>query len=317
MERRGYLNVLGATLADFEHSLYFDQLISRLTPDQFLELVKDVQQQAFTLEAWNGKGHTDPNFKTMCRMLQQIELFLTVSSSIKHGDIGLLRYLVDPLIVHFLGASQWNYGHEMLFYRWNLSPANSPELQHAILSSGIVNWHGQRSTHKPIDLGLEHLNGSCKIEMKCYKNSTHDTDITFDRVCLTNTWVRILRTKVEGAFGEYMPGTHTTASTRSDIFSLARKLFMSSQARPRDLSDLARAYSFESEDIIRIGMERLEEKVGWFNDHHVRHNNMVREHYPLINLATMGAYTQIDEYEEGIDERFDSVEDPIVTIYID
>jgi hypothetical protein len=32
-------------------------------------------------------------------MLQEIELFLTVRYAVKHADIGLLRYLVDPLIV--------------------------------------------------------------------------------------------------------------------------------------------------------------------------------------------------------------------------
>ena len=53
----------------------------------------------------------------MCRMLQEIEVFLTTRHAIKHGDIGLLRRMVDPLIVLFLGAGQWNYDHEMLFYR--------------------------------------------------------------------------------------------------------------------------------------------------------------------------------------------------------
>ena len=79
----------------------------------------------------------------------------------------MLQRLIDPLIVFFFGASQHNYGREMLFYRWNLTSVNSPELQHAILSSGLVNWLGAPDRHKAIDLGLEHLNGSCKIEMKC------------------------------------------------------------------------------------------------------------------------------------------------------
>jgi hypothetical protein len=97
--------------------------------------------------------------------------------------------------------------------------------------------------------------------MKCYKNSTHDTDIIFDRVCLTNIFVKLLRTIVEGTFGENMSGSHITASAESDIFSLARKLFMSNLARPRELSDIARGYAFELEDIIRNGMKNLVEKV--------------------------------------------------------
>ena len=70
----------------------------------------------------------------MCRFLQEIELFLTVRIAVKRGDIGLLRRMVDPLIVAFLGAGQWNYVYDMLFYRWLLSPACTPELQHAILA---------------------------------------------------------------------------------------------------------------------------------------------------------------------------------------
>jgi hypothetical protein len=74
----------------------------------------------------------------------------------------------------------------MLFYRWNLSSVNTSELQHIILSSDIVNWLGRSTTYKTIDLDLKHLNSSCKIEMKCYKNLTYDIDIIFNRVCLSN-----------------------------------------------------------------------------------------------------------------------------------
>lgn len=178
MRRRGHIGSLDGT--DTIDTV--TDIIRCLSPHQFNELVEDVRLAAFTLDAWRGATHQDIEFRTMCRMLQEIELFLTVRHAIKHADVGLLRRLVDPLIVVFFGAAQHNYGMEMLFYRWNLSPVNTPELQHAILASGLVNWHGRATTHKPIDLGLEHLNGACKIEMKCYKNSTHDTDVIFDRV---------------------------------------------------------------------------------------------------------------------------------------
>jgi hypothetical protein len=123
----------------------------------------------------------------MCRMFQEIELFITVRHAVKHGDIGLFRRVVNPLIIYFLGVSQYNYVYEILFYRWNLTLVNTPELQHAILVFGFVNWPGKAAANKAIDLRLEHLNGSCKIEMKYYKNFTHDIDIIFDRVCFFNT----------------------------------------------------------------------------------------------------------------------------------
>jgi hypothetical protein len=53
----------------------------------------------------------------MYRMLQEVELFMTVRHAVKHGDIGLLRRVVDPLIIHFLGASQYNYAYEIRIAR--------------------------------------------------------------------------------------------------------------------------------------------------------------------------------------------------------
>lgn len=129
-------------------------------------------------------------------------------------------------------------------------------MQHAILASGLVNWHGRATTHKAIDLGLEHLNGSCKIEMKCYKNSTHDVDIIFNRVCLTNAWVRLLRAKLEEAFGENMS---TTANAQLDMFLVARTLFVGDLAGPRSPEELASfPKAFDSFDILQVGMAKLE-----------------------------------------------------------
>jgi hypothetical protein len=117
-------------------------------------------------------------------------MFLTIHYAIKHRDIGLLRRMVDPLIVLFLGAGQTNYAHEMLYYRWLLcDKVCTPKLQHSILASGLVNWLGREDSHKPIDLGVEHNNGKIKINIKCYQNSTHHRDAIFNRVYLTNTFV--------------------------------------------------------------------------------------------------------------------------------
>ena len=165
-----------------------DVQIEKMTALEFNDLVEDIRTSAFTLEAWEGKDQNDVEFTNMCRLLQEIETFLTVRHVIKAGDIGHLRRLVDPLIILFFGNGQSNYGHEMLYYRWNLSPVNTDELQRAILSAGLVNWSGADDNYKPIDLSLEHLNNNCKTEINAYKNSTRDVDLIFDRVCLCTGW---------------------------------------------------------------------------------------------------------------------------------
>jgi len=50
-------------------------------------------------------------------------------------------------------------------------------------------------------------------------------DIIFNRVYLSNTWVRALRKKVKAILSKYMPGTYTTATILLDIFLLAYTLF--------------------------------------------------------------------------------------------
>ena len=148
-----------------------DRAIKALSPDAFLEVVEEVRSLVFTSDAWSS-ADADVDFRTMCRYLQEVEMLLTVRRAIKYGDVGMLRRMVDPLIVFFTGAGQTNYSREMLYYRWLLSPANSPELQHAILASGLVNWRGYAGASKPADLALEHLNCACKIDLRNLKNSS-------------------------------------------------------------------------------------------------------------------------------------------------
>jgi len=324
LERRGFLDL--ATDIDgkdkeagsFEKPEHFDRAIQLLEPNDFEEVLEEIRQTAFTLEAWDGEGHADTEFKTMCRMLQEVELFLTVRHAVKHADIGLLRRLVDPMIMVFLGASQWNYAYEMMWYRWNLSPVNTPELQRAILASGIVNWQGRLNKNKPIDLGLEHLNGNVKNEMKCYKNSTHDEEIIFGRVCLTNTIVRTLRSKFERVFGEDMTEKHSTASALQDMFSLARIIFTGGLASPRrGLALNGQRGVFESEDIFKLGAELLAEKVEYFNRTYTR-QSALREGLYSEGVADTGEVdvtaSQIEAYTTYADERTDINEDPTVDI---
>jgi hypothetical protein len=295
--------------------------ISKLSPTHFNSLVEAVRLAAFTVDAWSGDGHSDTEFRTMCRMLQEVELFLTVRHAVKCADIGLLRRVVDPLIVMFFGASQHNYGMEMLFYRWLLSPVNSPQLQHAILASGLVNWLGREKSHKPIDLSLEHLNGACKIEMKCYKNSTHDIDTIFNRVCLTNTWVRALREKLEEAFGQPQSGQHTLANAIQDMFLVANNIFASDLAEPRSEAQLASFPNmFNSFDIRAEGMKSLARNVVKFNKHNVRRRQVTMPYMPPAetsdNAHLHGGYDEqiadIEEHAYYVDASFDDVAEPII-----
>ena len=317
MRRRGLLQQSETTEFITERIEHAAAAVSRLGPRDFLNLVEDIRITAFTLDAWDGRrhdgcSHGDVEFRTMCRMLQEIEMFLTLRHAVKWGDIGLLRRLVDPLIIVFFGASQYNYGREMLYYRWLLSPANSTELQYSILASGLVNWRGRPDTFKPIDLSLEHLNCACKNEMKCYKNSTKDIGIIFDRVCLTNTWIRILRFKLEKAFAIHMPDAHTAMNAVLDIFALASNLWSSGLAELRQKHELHGSF-FDSADVLQIGISQLADRMETFNQQHVRRiggSYMALptgvQHDPLT--AAEAAFIDIDEYVDSIERAADTVD---------
>jgi len=75
-------------------------------------------------------------------------------------------------------------------------------------------------------------------------------DIIFNRVYLSNTWVRALRKKVEAIFGEYIPRTYTTAAALLDMFLLAYTLFTLDLAEPRSAEQLAGIKFFDSCDIL-------------------------------------------------------------------
>jgi hypothetical protein len=122
----------------------------------------------------------------------------------------------------FLGADQKNYAYEIMYYRWMLKDGVFISvLQRSILVSGLVNWLGRPFIFKPIDLLIEHLNSFIKIEIKCYKNSTHDINIAFYQVCTTNTTVRAIQSIMENEFGEEMSGAYTTADLARDVFNQA------------------------------------------------------------------------------------------------
>lgn len=284
-----------------------DDVVRGLSVSQFLEIVEEIRVAAFTRDAWLAPD-VEVDYRTMCRFLQEVELFLIVRRAVKYGDIGMLRRMVDPLIVVFFGASQHNYGREMLHYRWNLSSANTPLLQQAILSSGLVNWLGRESTFKPIDLALEHLNGHCKLDLRNFKNSTHDIEIVFQRTALCSTFVRDVRNQLESVFGETMSGSHTSADAVPDMYLLAWTLFIGGFAEASKNNTRAASRMFDSLDIIQAGMDVLEERVDQFNQQYVSRAVEGASQVPSYAVDDDG-FVDIEAFAELVHEGYDVVDD--------
>jgi hypothetical protein len=278
-----------------------DDMISRLSRSQLEEYVEEIRQLVFTRDSWKGQDSQknplhDKEFVSMCRFLQSGEIFLTLRHAVRHGDIGLIRRLVGPLSILFYGSSQPKYGKEMLYLEWLLSDeVSDPELQHAILGSGLVNIIGRGNTFKAIDVALEHVNAMYHIDMKMRKNSTHDVDKTFRRVALASSYTTLLRAMVESTFGKRNNNDHTAKDARRDFFALAMLLLDSGCAWPRSKEEIRPSERmFEASDTISIGLRALGEKIKSFN------NNTVE---PLDLPARMfGAQLDDGSDDQGKDE---------------
>ncbi|SMR62197.1 unnamed protein product [Zymoseptoria tritici ST99CH_1E4] len=132
----------------------------------------------------------------MCRLLQEVELFLTVGLATRNEDIGHMRRLVDRLTISFLGAGQSNYSREIIYLRWLLSEALDLKLQTGILASSVINQSGKRSKAVATDKMLELDNVDYNYDIKQHGNSTHTLAQTFKRVSLA-AGIALLLPKVQ------------------------------------------------------------------------------------------------------------------------
>ena len=167
-------------------------IIAQLKSAEYLQLMKNVRLQIFTLNVWkdlnsNKKKTSDLEFQTMCHFLKEIELFLTIWYVIKYENIELLKYCISSLIIFFLSTQQHNYIYKILYYIWILRFSVFKELHHSIIIVKLVNCLNKLDCFKIINLSMKHFNSKCKMKMKCYKNLIKNTHLIFNKVYLSNT----------------------------------------------------------------------------------------------------------------------------------
>ena len=68
------------------------------------------------------------------------------------------------------------------------------------------------------------------------------------------------------------------------MFLLAHKLFVGDLAEPRGVERTSQLVSFDSVDILRIGVNRLAEKINQFNEEHVRRPFAMNASYPGVDV---------------------------------
>ena len=159
-----------------------DDMVSRLTRIQPDEYVEEIRRLVFTPDALERARCAEEQFtrQGVCEYVpitasrRGILNIATCSTSWGHRLDQAFGWSVECVVY---GSVQPRYGPEMLYLQWLLSDSVSdPELQHAILGSGLVNIAGRGNTFKAIDVALEHVNAMYHVDMKMRKNSIHDID---------------------------------------------------------------------------------------------------------------------------------------------
>ena len=109
---------------------------------------------------------------------------------------------------------------------------------------------------------------------------------------------------MEEIFREPINSAHISRSTVMEIFSLTRILIIRDFDAPRRTEDLSvRKRIFDSENILRIRIDRLVEKITYFNNHYIYRIRIG------TRIKSISEFNDIDvniaEYADVINDRFD------------
>jgi hypothetical protein len=245
------------------------------------KLLDAVYKKVFSVQGWTGKydgvadEQIDVEFRNHCRLMQCVEVLLSIHEAIRRGDFGYLRDIIPQLPVLFWGGKSSNYGPDMLYLAWILHPVVTPDarVRDAILKSGLVSCSTAGSGYKPIDLALEHVNGAYALDIKHNKNSTHDVQKTFSRLALNGNYLSTIRRCVEGLCKSRQKGTRGKANATNDVLSMACKLF-------NDGMPLLKASppgTWSAPDVYSDGSRTLLSKLTDFNEGTVRPKDVTEQ----------------------------------------
>ena len=274
----------------------------------------EIWNTAFTGEAWQGVEHQgDVTFTSQCRFIQQVETFKTLEWAVKHGDIGLFRRIIDIMIFYFIGSEQTNYANEMLYFRWLLSEEVSDStLQRAILSSCLINIRGQANTFLPADLVLEHINLTLALALKAKKNSTFDLDHAFSELSLCGGDLIQLRSSIEPHFGVRINADHSKKKVDADVHLLAHSLLCNNSMEIKS----NREVTYASPDVLRIGGDKLFNKLGDFNRRTAElsglHMPSATPLVPSEDLSPDNLLADISAHAMALDVSGDSLDDDLL-----
>jgi hypothetical protein len=85
---------------------------------------------------------------------------------------------------------------------------------------------------RQIDITLEHIHCAYKLDIRNFRNGTHDVLSTFNTATLTSSFNKALRAHLEGSYGTCSKTDHSTRSQNKDICSMALKMVAEQKCKP-------------------------------------------------------------------------------------
>ncbi|KAL2753605.1 hypothetical protein ACRALDRAFT_2111750, partial [Sodiomyces alcalophilus JCM 7366] len=125
------------------------------------------------------------------------------------------------------GSKLANYSPEILYFTWLLKVANN-HARDTVLKGGIIRYITTGSRYKAINLLLKYINALYILDIKHYKNSTYNINVTFERLTLNGNYITIIRKSIKELLRSKLIGKYTIASTALDIISYIIKLYNNS-----------------------------------------------------------------------------------------
>ena len=192
-----------------------DNWIRGLSRSRFHEIVDSIREKLFDAKEQcdahkkRRKEPVDFEFSAHCKVVQQMETYLTLRLAIKFGDIGLIKRTFARCCLLFPGTTKAKYAFLSLYMTWlTHTDATSPELKRAILANGLVNLRGAEDGWFEIDRLNELFNLQMKTLMVNRRSSTQEVHLLFRRTALSAAYSTELKQSLESAFGEYSNNRH-------------------------------------------------------------------------------------------------------------
>lgn len=231
------------------------EYLKRLSPYRYRKILERVYDgiENTSMEP-DPQGRIDDEWQNHIRFMRHTEVYLLLKWSISHGDLVLLRQALRLCCVIFQAPSghAGNYGRELIrFLHWVDSSASDRELQDTILANTLVNPRGASDSFHPLDLHLEHQNGTIQVSLNEHRSSFDKLEHIY-RVALNIPVYQLIQTVVENRFGTYNKSKHHFKDAAQDILNAAFELSEDSIIPRED-----RVRAFAAPDLFDEGYKHL------------------------------------------------------------